>query len=331
MEVHAHVLCTNLHTLPRNVQLSRKASYRQDLTKLNLPYRIATRDELNALKGAGVLSMQAPSSMLMRVEDALKLLKEKGKMNVRKEVKRKWREWTCRAARGDSRNEGKRGKENRAVRRVAAEERRGANEVEGEDDDDGSDSKKGGRRLRKHGKAADVGDMGSHKSEEDDVSSSSEEEDELNDIHDDDEDDDVNHGNTAARILSSHQFHLLWSTPISPPVPPPTPTLSSSPATTPTNSPATTATSLPVISSTTSPSPTLPPFSPLAQLKKRPRKPSNPFSLSWSRWLGETEVSLEVVSDSDGDRQRQQREREEVREQKRRRLLPHHRLKAHSV
>ena len=115
MEVHAHVLCTNLHTLPRNVQLSRKASYRQDLTKLNLPYRIATRDELNALKAAGVLSMQAPSSMLMRVEDALKLLKEKGKGKVRKEVKRKWRQWTA-ATTADTATHAdtKRGKENRA-------------------------------------------------------------------------------------------------------------------------------------------------------------------------------------------------------------------------
>ena len=36
MELHSNVLCPQLHTLPRNVQLSRKASYRQ-----GTPHQIA--------------------------------------------------------------------------------------------------------------------------------------------------------------------------------------------------------------------------------------------------------------------------------------------------
>ena len=91
MELHSHVLCPQLHTLPRNVQLSRKASYRQDLAKLRLPYRIASKAELTALKQRGLLSMQAPSSMLIAWKDAMSLLKEKGEKAVRKRLRR-WRQ-----------------------------------------------------------------------------------------------------------------------------------------------------------------------------------------------------------------------------------------------
>ena len=41
MELHSHVLCPQLHTLPRNVQLSRKASYRQGQPHFHLPLPIA--------------------------------------------------------------------------------------------------------------------------------------------------------------------------------------------------------------------------------------------------------------------------------------------------
>ena len=91
MELHSHVLCPQLHTLPRNVQLSRKASYRQDLAKLRLPYRIASKAELTALKQRGLLSMQAPSSMLIAWKDAMSLLKEKAEKAVRKRLRR-WRQ-----------------------------------------------------------------------------------------------------------------------------------------------------------------------------------------------------------------------------------------------
>ena len=60
-----------------------------DLAKLHLPYRLTSRAELNALKSAGHLSIQAPSSMLMRVEDAVKLMKEKGMDRVRKILRKK--------------------------------------------------------------------------------------------------------------------------------------------------------------------------------------------------------------------------------------------------
>ena len=83
-----------------------------------------------------------------------------------------------------------------------------------------NDRKKGGRRQRKRSMAVEDSDTDQHKSDaDDDSSSSSGEEDGL-----DDSGEDEGHHNTAARILSSHQFHLLWSTPISPPALPPTPT-----------------------------------------------------------------------------------------------------------
>jgi hypothetical protein len=66
------------------VQLARKATYRQYLAKLHIPYRLTDRAELDALKSAGHISTQAPSSMLMRLEDAVKLMKAKGVESVRK-------------------------------------------------------------------------------------------------------------------------------------------------------------------------------------------------------------------------------------------------------
>ena len=306
MEVHAHVLCTNLHTLPRNVQLSRKASYRQDLAKLHLPYRIATRDELNALKHAGVLSMQAPSSMLMRVEDALKLLREKGHGQARKVVKRKWRRWMAGAVDAPKDNS-KQGKENDAG--AAAAETAGAAQVAGKPDSSSSDGKKGGRSQRKRSASAD--ELGSEQPNgNDDADSSSGEEDDS-----DDSDDEGGSGNarSAARILSSHQFHLLWSTPSSPstlPTLPPLPALtpSSTPTTSPTNSQASTP-PLPASPSSTASPASSPLLTPLARLKKRPRKSSSPFSLSWSRWLGEAEASAEAGHDADSEAREQKRRR----------------------
>ena len=60
-----------------------------DLAKLHLPYRLTTRAELNSLKSAGHLSIQAPSSMLMRMEDAVKLMREKGEDRIKKILRKK--------------------------------------------------------------------------------------------------------------------------------------------------------------------------------------------------------------------------------------------------
>lgn len=96
MELHAQVLCPALATLPRPAQLSKKASFRQDLGRLRLPYRLATRPELDAIKRAGQLSVQAPSAMLMLLADAVRLLNEKGEKEVRRQVVRQCRLWLAR-------------------------------------------------------------------------------------------------------------------------------------------------------------------------------------------------------------------------------------------
>ena len=76
------------HLFPPSFPLPRCSS---DLAKLHLPYRLTTRAELNALKAAGHLSIQAPSSMLMRVDDAVKLMREKGMDRVRKLLSKRMR------------------------------------------------------------------------------------------------------------------------------------------------------------------------------------------------------------------------------------------------
>ena len=82
MELHSMILQPTLHTLPRSAQLSRKASYRQELAKLGLHYRIADADEMRLLKGAEHLSLQAPSSALILWKYAKRILRRQGKTDA---------------------------------------------------------------------------------------------------------------------------------------------------------------------------------------------------------------------------------------------------------
>ena len=263
MELHSHVLCPQLHTLPRNVQLSRKASYRQghhtqqhltrtrahtphaplppppppplthlfslpfppslpfcvcaDLAKLHLPYRLTSRAELNALKAAGHLSIQAPSSMLMRVEDAVKLMKEKGMDRVRKLLSKRMHSLTA-TPQSTSSREAKRNRKTQPRQSHSAPTSPVAHSTQLDPSflttphahtHHPSDSPHCTSTASTPSDAAPTPPTGVDASEVEEEGEEADEEEEEDDDDDDDDDDDE-FSVSDVTVISSHQFRVMW-------------------------------------------------------------------------------------------------------------------------